>query len=79
VPTVLRSHGFKLFFYASDRNEPPHVHVRRGDGEAKYWLEPLALEYSERFTRAEARRVRKIVRTNRELLKERWNEYFGLY
>jgi hypothetical protein len=26
MPTVLFTHGWRLFFYANERNEPPHIH-----------------------------------------------------
>jgi hypothetical protein len=40
VPTLLRIEGFRFFFYSTERQEPPHVHVEKGDGEAKLWLQP---------------------------------------
>lgn len=43
MPTVLRIGPSRFFFYAGDGNEPPHVHVERDDGEAKFWLEPIRL------------------------------------
>lgn len=42
MPTVLRRNGFRFFFYAADLvNEPPHIHVRKGGSEAKFWLDPV--------------------------------------
>ena len=38
MPTVLRSGPFRVFFYAGDSGEPPHVHVERDDCQAKFWL-----------------------------------------
>lgn len=38
MPTILYTHGWRLFFYANERNEPPHIHARKGDMECKYWL-----------------------------------------
>ncbi len=43
MPTLLRIEGFRFFFYSSERQEPPHVHVEKGDGEAKLWLQPVDL------------------------------------
>ena len=40
MPTVLTVNGYRFHFYASDQDEPPHVHVSRGEGYAKIWLEP---------------------------------------
>jgi hypothetical protein len=38
--TVLRADGFWFFFYANEGNEPAHIHVRKAEGEAKFWLTP---------------------------------------
>jgi Domain of unknown function (DUF4160) len=38
MPTVLRSGPYRFFFYASDRAEPPHIHVERDDNVAKFGL-----------------------------------------
>ena len=40
MPTVLRTEGFRFFFYSSDRAEPPHIHVEKGYNAAKVWLNP---------------------------------------
>lgn len=42
MPTVLRLGPYRFFFYSVDRGEPPHVHVRRDRGTAKFWLDPCA-------------------------------------
>lgn len=76
MPTVLRSGPYRFFFYAGDREEPPHVHVERGNDSAKFWLVPVRLEYSGGFSRAEIRRVEQLVEENRETLLRGWNEYF---
>jgi hypothetical protein len=44
MPTVLRSGPYRFFFYAGDGAEPPHIHVERDDGEAKFWLDPVRLK-----------------------------------
>ena len=38
MPTVLRWGPYRAFFYSNEGSEPPHVHVRSGDKEAKFWL-----------------------------------------
>ena len=40
LPTVLRYGPYRLFFYSTDREEPPHVHVEREEFHAKFWLDP---------------------------------------
>jgi hypothetical protein len=76
MPTVLRVGPFRFFFYAGDGAEPPHVHVERNDGEAKFWLDPVRLERSRGFRRQEINRVRQLVEEHRERLLENWNEFF---
>jgi len=76
VPTVLRNGPYRLFFYAGDRGEPPHVHVERDDQIAKFWLEPVRLEKSGGFRSQELNRIRKLVEENREQLRRSWDGYF---
>jgi len=66
-----------LFFYAGDRDEPPHVHVERDDRIAKFWLDPIRLQGSAGFSRVELARIERLVTDRRVLLCEAWNEYFG--
>ncbi len=64
------------FFYASDRDEPPHVQVERDDKTAKFWLDPVRLQYSSGFSRKEIGRIEEILLENEETLIEAWNDYF---
>jgi len=50
-PTVLRSGPYRFFFFASDRQEPPHIHVKRDDKLAKFWLSPVREAYNYGFSR----------------------------
>ncbi|MDQ3559385.1 MAG: DUF4160 domain-containing protein [Pseudomonadota bacterium] len=34
----MRVGSYRFFFYAGDDNEPPRMHVRRGDNVAQFWL-----------------------------------------
>jgi hypothetical protein len=77
MPTVLRVGPHRFFFYASDRDEPPHIHVERDDNVAKFWLDPVRLQSSGGFSRVEINRIANIVNTRRPQLLEAWNEYFG--
>jgi Domain of unknown function (DUF4160) len=43
MPTVLRNGPYRCYFYAGDREEPPHVHVERDATVAKFWLDPVRL------------------------------------
>jgi len=77
MPTVLRVGPYRFFFYAGDRDEPPHVHVEREDKIAKFWLDPIRLQKSGRFNRAEIGRIQRIIDEHQAELLEAWNDYFG--
>jgi hypothetical protein len=77
MPTLLQVEGFRFFFFSNERQEPPHVHVEKGDGEAKFWLTPVSLAYSYGLTPAEQRRARELTLQHQAAFVERWNEHFG--
>ena len=76
MPTVLRLEAFRFYFYASDCDEPEHVHVERAGKVAKFWLKPVRLHRSGGFSRSEIARVQRMVADHQEELLEAWNEYF---
>jgi hypothetical protein len=76
MPTVLRVGPYRFFFYAGDRDEPPHVHVERDDQVAKFWLEPVRLQHSRGFSRPELHRMQRLVEEHQAQLLESWNAYF---
>lgn len=78
MPLVLREKGYRLEFYASDIDEPPHVHVKKNGKHAKFWLEPtVTLAYSNRFRPYEFTEARQLVERHRERILEVWNVFFG--
>lgn len=77
MPTVLRVGPYRFFFYASDRDEPRHVHVEREDSVAKFWLDPVRLQSSGGLSRVEIGRIEKLVTKQRTKLMKAWDEYFG--
>ena len=79
MPTILRYKGYRLFFYSNegDPSEPLHVHVRKGESVAKFWLEPsVSVAEAYGMTSAELRKLSKVVKDNAELVKRAWYEYF---
>ncbi|HET6889679.1 MAG TPA: DUF4160 domain-containing protein [Pyrinomonadaceae bacterium] len=77
MPTVLTTGPYRFFFYSGDRNEPPHVHVERDNNVAKFWLDPVSLQWSGGFNRTELGRIQKLVTEHQANLLEAWNAYFG--
>ncbi|TVR58109.1 MAG: DUF4160 domain-containing protein [Candidatus Competibacteraceae bacterium] len=76
MPTVLRIGPYRFFFYAGDRDEPPHVHIEREDKIAKFWLDPVRLQNSGGFSRIELARIQQLVSDDQLRLMEAWNAYF---
>ena len=77
MPTVQEIGPYRFFFVSLDRGEPPHIHVRRENMVAKFWLDPVALERAGGFNRTELSRIAERVLEHREVFLERWNEFFG--
>ena len=53
MPTVLRWRGRRFYFYSSDGDEPPHVHVDHGGRTIKVWLHTLKVAYNDGYTMRE--------------------------
>lgn len=80
MPVVLRTEGLRFFFYSNegDPREPPHIHVRQGNEEAKFWLTPgVSLAYNEGLSARTLNRVQKLVEHHRDELERAWNDYFS--
>lgn len=75
MPTVLRTAGYRFYFYSLENDEPPHIHVEWGDKLAKYWLQPVELASSKRFKAHELGQVRALVQEHRELFLKAWHEH----
>jgi len=76
-PTVLRSGPYRFFFFATDREELPHVHVARERKVAKLWLSPVRRAYNHGFTTGELNRVAALVRQHEFGLLKAWHDYFS--
>lgn len=76
-PTVLRRGPYRLYFFAGDGAEPPHVHVERDDKEAKFWRRPIGLAEAWGYSERELRTIRRIVEESRVELMEAWDTFFG--
>jgi hypothetical protein len=78
MPTILRTKGFRFFFYSNENDEPAHVHVEKGDAEGKIWLEPaLSVAYFRGFSTGEQNEIMDITSGNLKSFIKKWYEYFG--
>ena len=77
MPTVLRWNGYRFYFFSNEGNEPPHIHVDKDSGTAKFWLADGTLARSIGFDTKELRTLSAKVMEERDGLLEAWNGYFG--
>ncbi|MHB8905139.1 MAG: DUF4160 domain-containing protein [Melioribacteraceae bacterium] len=36
MPTILRTNGYRFFFFSREGNEPMHIHIEQADRYAKF-------------------------------------------
>lgn len=77
MPNVLSDGAYRIYFYSHEPNEPPHVHVDRGDLSMKVWLEPISLAVNHGFRPHEINAILKLASKHRRRSLEVWHEYFG--
>jgi hypothetical protein len=76
MPTVLRIGAARFFFYSNEGLEPPHIHVEEAGAVAKFWLNPISLASSSRFSGHQLRRLERDVAEHRAEFLEAWREFF---
>jgi hypothetical protein len=79
MPVVFRQRGYRFFFYSNegDSRERVHVHVRKGDSTAKFWVSPVGLDASNGFDARTLAELARIVENNAALIERAWHEHFG--
>ncbi len=80
MPVVIRYKGYRFFFYSNEGNprEPLHIHVRKGEAQAKFWLEPepmVAESYA--LSSSELRELLSVAIENAERIRRDWDEHFS--
>jgi hypothetical protein len=76
VPAILRTQGFRIYFWSHEPNEPPHVHLDKGGASAKVWLDPVALASNVGDPAHELGVILRLVRAHQPELLEAWHEFF---
>jgi hypothetical protein len=74
--TVLREGPYRFYFFAGDRAEPAHAHVEGNGGEAKFWLQPVALADAWGYSDRELRAIQRIVVAHRDEFLTAWDAFF---
>lgn len=81
MPLLFTFFGLRFMFYSND-HEPIHVHVIKGKGSikdsAKFNIEPeITLITNNGLQSNEIKLAEMIIEENKELISERWNEFFN--
>lgn len=77
MPNVLYINGFRFFFYMNE-HEPIHIHVEKGDCEAKIILVPhVKISYNRGFKKKEIRSIFDIIFTNYGKIVKAWHDAFN--
>lgn len=80
VPVIFRHEGYRFFFFSNEGEprEPIHVHVRKAEKVAKFWVQPeVILAESFGLTSTELKKLERVVIERRGLIEEHWHEHFG--
>ena len=77
MPTVLRVDRFRFYFFSNELQEPPHIHVKAGGQQAKFWLVPIQLAANYGFNVRELGDIRRIIQDHVDELLGAWNDHFG--
>jgi len=43
MPTVLLVGRYRFYFFSDEGIEPPHIHIKADQDQAKFWLDPIGL------------------------------------
>jgi hypothetical protein len=77
MPTVPRDGPYSFVFFSSDRGEPPHIHVKRDQQIAKFWLEPVSCAKNRGFPEHELATVERLTSKHRQMLLDAWHEHIA--
>ena len=76
MPTLFYLFGYRFYFWSND-HEPIHIHVSKGDAEAKFNVVNVELIENYGFKKNELRLIESLVEENKEVITARWKEYFN--
>lgn len=77
MPTVVRVGRFRFYFFSNEGQEPPHIHVKAGEDQAKFWLDPITLAANYGFAARELNEIARIIADHQTELVGAWHGYFS--
>lgn len=79
MPKIFEWKGYIFFFFSNEGDplEPIHVHVRKGENIAKFWISPeVSLASSWGMSSQELSMLENAIKEHKAQIVEKWNEYF---
>lgn len=75
MPTIFEIFGLRFFFFSEDHN-PIHVHVVKGDDDAKIEIEPeIKLIYNRGLKKQDVKRALQLAEMYKDEIIAVWNRY----
>ena len=75
-PTIYREGKYRFFFFSREE-ERMHIHITSGDGEAKFWIEPvIALATYTGFSERQILKIQKSIERHRNEIIKAWEKHF---
>ncbi len=76
MPTIFEIFGLRFFFFSGD-HAPIHVHVVKGDDDAKIAIKPeIKLVYNNGLKVGDLKKALKLSEMYKSEIIEAWNKYF---
>lgn len=75
MPTVLPVGRYRFYFFSDEGKEPPHIHIKAAEDQAKFWLDPIALASNYGFKAHELNEIERIIREHQIEFLEAWHEH----
>lgn len=76
MPTLFIFFGIRFYFF-SNEHLPIHVHIENSDGRAKIQVDTLEVIKNTGIKNKDIHLAISIIEENKELISQRWIEYFG--
>ncbi len=76
MPTLFIFFGMRFFFY-SNEHLPIHIHVRNGDGEAKFEVENIRMISNKGMKNKDLKLAEAIIWENQDIIISKWKDYHG--
>ena len=76
-PRAFMINGYDFFFFSLEESRM-HIHVEKGENEAKFWMEPVIELASNRgFNTKELKTIKLYIEENERTIRDKWNHHFN--